>query len=174
MPACFRRRTQHVPGGVLTLIQVVIGAMIVLLAWLLRGVIDAAVAGNREGFWTYSLRIGELASQAVNRHLLESMRTTLENRFKERLFHTLLTKDYFSVVAIHSGEWINRLTPDAAIVANSLVSIIPGVAEMVVWLVRGDRASALPDAGIGVCRGTWRHRPHYPHLCILQAAQMPP
>ena len=160
--------------GVLTLIRVAIGAMIVLLAWLLRGVIDATVAGNREGFWTYSLRIGELVSQAVNRHLSESMRTTLENRFKERLFYTLLTKDYSSVVAIHSGEWINRLTPDAAIVANSLVSIIPGVAEMVVRLVRGDRASALPDAGVGVCRGTWRHRPHYPHLCILQAAQMPP
>lgn len=41
----------------------------------------------------------------------------------------------------HSGEWMNRLTSDTAIVANGMTGILPGVANMLVSMT--DAAIAL-------------------------------
>ncbi len=47
----------------------------------------------------------------------------------------ILRKDYASVSAVHSGEWLNRLTNDTVVVAENYVDICPGIAGMIVKLV---------------------------------------
>ena len=47
----------------------------------------------------------------------------------------LLRKDYARVSAVHSGEWLNRLTSDTVVVANGSADILPGLAGMAVKLV---------------------------------------
>ena len=136
----------EVPGGkklyilLLALTQAVHGASGVLYALLLRNVVDAAAEKDLPGFQTGAAQLillvaAQLALRALLRWMEEHTRSTLENTFKRRLFRALLTRDYLAVSAVHSGEWLNRLTSDAVVVANSYVDILPGFAGMVVKLV---------------------------------------
>ncbi|MDD3279907.1 MAG: ABC transporter ATP-binding protein [Lachnospiraceae bacterium] len=122
---------------ILLLVQVVLGISSVFYAFILRGLIDAAVAGNREKFFLTiaafaGLVLFQILLRAVNRFLEEYSRATVENCFKSRLLSFLLREDYGKITAIHSGEWMNRLTSDTVVVADGLAQIIPGVAGMLV------------------------------------------
>ena len=124
----------------LMLVQALYGASGVLYALLLRGVVDSAVAGDGVLFWHYAVLTGiliavQLALLAAIRYLAELGRAGLENCFKQRLLRQLLRKDYAAVSAVHSAEWLNRLTNDAVVVANSMVDILPGLAGMCVKLI---------------------------------------
>ncbi len=124
----------------ITLVQVLLGGSAVYSAWLLRGVIDSAVAKTTEGFWYYGaffigLTAGQILLRAALRYLTESCKSSLENRFKHRLFRVLMAADYGKVTAVHSGEWLNRLTSDTKVVADGLTDIFPGVCGMLVKLV---------------------------------------
>lgn len=47
----------------------------------------------------------------------------------------ILNRDYASVTAVHSGEWMNRLTSDTVVVADSVSQILPGASGMLIRLV---------------------------------------
>ena len=116
------------------------GASGVLYALLLRNIVDSAVGGSRERFRAYAVMIlllvlAQVAMRALIRWLEEFSRASLENLFKKRLLNNILTKDFGTVSAVHSGEWLNRMTNDAVVVANSCVEILPGLAGMTVKMV---------------------------------------
>ena len=124
----------------LIVVQAVNGASGVLYALLLRESVDSAAGHDRLGFWRYmtlfiGLVIVQLALRAVIRWLTELSKSVLENIFKGRLVNILLHGDYLRVSAVHSGEWLNRLTSDAKVVADGYVDILPGIAGMLVKLV---------------------------------------
>lgn len=124
----------------LMLVQALNGASGVLYALLLRNIVDSAVSHNSSEFWLQvaliiALVIGQIAVRAVIRWLNELSKATFENIFKSRLMHNILHKDFASVNAVHSGEWLNRLTNDTVVVAESYVEILPGLAGMVVKLI---------------------------------------
>lgn len=124
----------------LALLQAVLGLCGVISAFLFRSLIDRAVAGDKEGFlqaviWLLALMAGRLALNASGYFLHEWTRAVLENQFKERLFSCLLRKSYAHVTAVHSGEWMNRLTSDTAVVAGGIVEIIPGLTGLSVRLL---------------------------------------
>ena len=124
----------------LLIIQAIHGATGVFYALLLRAIVDAAVAGNRNGFFRSVIGIVllvlfQLILRAVIRQLSEYTRAILENGFKERLTQYLLRDDYVSVSAVHTAEWQNRLTNDCVLVANHYAEIIPGITEMAVKLI---------------------------------------
>ena len=125
---------------VLTLVQALHGASGVLYALLLREIVDAATGHDANSFWRYLaflivLVLVQLSLRAVIRWLTELSKSTLENTFKGRLTDTLLHRDFLRVSAVHSGEWLNRLTNDTKVVADACVDILPGLAGMVVKLV---------------------------------------
>ncbi len=135
-----------VPGNkryyvlILILIQGLHGGSGVLYALLLRNIVDSAVAKSVEGFWVnvvwiVLLVILQLTMRALIRWLSELSRSTMENIFKHRLMHYLLRKDYASVSAVHSGEWLNRLTNDTVVVANAYTEILPGIAGMAIKMI---------------------------------------
>ena len=126
--------------GALMLVQALHGGSGVLYALLLRNIVDSAVDGNRPLFWkncilTALLVIGQVLLRAAIRDLEERSRASLENQFKSRLLDNILHKDFASVNAVHSGEWLNRLTNDCMVVANHFTEILPGIAGMVVKLI---------------------------------------
>ena len=121
----------------LLLVQSVLGICVVSYALFLRRIINAAVDGQREEFFSSvaaltGMIVFQLLLSAFNRFLMEYTASPLENRFKERLFSVLLTRDYGSVTRIHSGEWMNRLTSDTKITADGMTQILPGTAGMAV------------------------------------------
>lgn len=124
----------------LSLVQAVNGASGVLYALLLRNIVDHATAHDRNGFWKYViltvlLVLVQLGMRAVIRWLNELSRSTFENIFKSRLMHNILHKDFARVNAVHSGEWLNRLTNDTVVIADSFTDIIPGLSGMAVKLL---------------------------------------
>ena len=126
--------------GILLLVQMVLGISSVFYAVILRDVIDKAVEKDCQGFFFCvaafaGLVLFQILLRAINRFVEEYSRATMENRFKERFFSFLLGRDFASVSAVHSGEWMNRLTSDTVVVADGLAQIIPGAAGMLVKMV---------------------------------------
>ena len=99
-----------------------------------RFLVGAGAAGRRDP-------AGQIMFGATGRFLSEyTSAAVVENRFKHRLFSALLTGDYASVAAVHSGEWMNRLTSDTTVVAGGVTQIVPGLIGMLVRLFgRSDR-----------------------------------
>ena len=125
--------------GVLVAVQAVLSVSSIAFAFVLRRIINMAVQGASTGFRSsFVLLAGVIAAQialgAAGRFLSEYTTTTVENRFKHRLFSALLTGDYASVTAVHSGEWMNRLTSDTTIIAGGVTQIVPGLIGMLVRL----------------------------------------
>ena len=124
----------------LTAVQVLTGFLNVGFALLLRNVINSAVDRNSGAFWHYAvllilLTAGSLLLHMINRWLTELSKAQLENLFKQRLTAAILRKEYAAVSAVHSGEWMNRLTNDTRIVAENYTELIPGLSGMGVRLV---------------------------------------
>lgn len=124
----------------LMIVQALHGGSGVLYALLLRNIVDSAVDGDRSGFKLNVLLIillvlAQVAMRAIIRWLEELSRASLENLFKQRLLNNILTKDFGTVSAVHSGEWLNRLTNDTVVVSQNSVEILPGLAGMIVKMV---------------------------------------
>ena len=124
----------------LILVQSLNGASGVLYALFLRNIVDAAAAHNSTKFWTQVafiilLAAAQIAMRAVIRWLNELSKATFENIFKARLTKNILSKDFAGVSAVHSAEWLNRLTNDTKVITDGYVEILPGLAGMVVKLI---------------------------------------
>lgn len=124
----------------LMLLQLAIGAISVGYAVVLRGLIDAAVAGEERLFFLWIFRfvvmvLVQLVLGAGNRFLAEYTRATTENCLKERMLRYIMNRDYASVTEVHSGEWMNRLTSDTVVVADSVTQILPGASGMLIRLI---------------------------------------
>ena len=120
--------------------QVFYGVSGVLYALLLRRIVDAAADGDRPEFWRFLLLTGllvlaQMAVRTLIRWLNEKAKSVIENVFKGRLTETLLHRDYLAVSAVHSGEWMNRLTSDTTVVAEGYAEILPGFAGMIARIV---------------------------------------
>lgn len=139
----------------LLLLQIGLSLSAIGYSLLFRRLIDEAVAAHRTPFLLYlSVMIGltvlQLTLRAVNRWLEEAAKAGFENVLKHRLFDTLLRRDYASVTATHSGEWMNRLTSDTVVVANGLAQIIPNLGGMLVKMVGAFAAILVLEPVFGV------------------------
>ena len=124
----------------LMLVHALNGASGVLYALFLRNIVDSASFHDENKFWyfvicTIILVLFQVMIRAIIRWLNELSKSTFENIFKNRLMNNLLFKDYSNVSAIHSGEWLNRLTNDTVVVAENYVEILPGLVGMIVKLI---------------------------------------
>ena len=126
--------------GLLVVVQTVLSVSSIAFAFVLRRIINMAVDGAQGGFWAslallVGILLGQIMLSAASRFLNEYTSAAVENRFKHRLFSALLTGDYASVAAVHSGEWMNRLTSDTTVVAGGVTQIVPGLIGMLVRLL---------------------------------------
>lgn len=140
--------------ALLMLIQMLLAISSVFFAWFLRDVIDWAV---KQEIVPFQKSVGRLVgvvvfqvmARAVKRFLDEYTKSGLENRFKERLFEVLLNGDYAQVTAVHSEEWMNRLTSDTVVVADGMTVILPDIAGMLVRLIGAMAAILVLVPGLG-------------------------
>lgn len=126
--------------AVLALLQAIHGASGVLYALLLRNIVDSAASHDPKSFRDHTLLtilliFAQITVRALIRWLNELSKASFENIFKLRLMKNILHKDFAKINAVHSGEWLNRLTNDTVVVADSYVEIIPGLAGMTVKMI---------------------------------------
>ena len=124
----------------LILTQAFLGISSILFAWMLRDCVDCAVAGDKTGFVSKAATMVVLVAlqisfRALKRFLDEHAKSGMENCFKLRLVEQLLTRDYAHVTAVHSGEWMNRLTSDTVVVAEGMTTILPDIIGTSVRLI---------------------------------------
>lgn len=105
-----------------------------------QGVIDSAVAGDRQDFYsacvTQALIItGMILSMALLRHLREQLRALLERDWKQKLLRGLLHGEFADVSAYHSAELLNRLNNDVSRVNDGILSVFPAAAAMAARIV---------------------------------------
>lgn len=123
--------------ALLLAIQAAMGASSVCYALFLQGIVDHALAHDQAGLVRYgALLVGlvlfQTALRAVYRVADEHAKASLENALKQRLFSSLLTRDFGSVTTTHSGEWMTRLTSDAILVSTDVADLLPNLAGTVV------------------------------------------
>lgn len=121
----------------LILLQIAANGGAVCYALVMKQVVDAAAEQNPTYFWQGLCVFGFLmlvllAVRVVLRQMEESIKSGMENTFKERLFANLLLKDYAQVNRVHSGEWMNRMTSDTLVCAGGMTDILPGFLGMLV------------------------------------------
>ena len=128
----------------LSLTQTLLGVLMVAFSFTLRYVIgaieSARLDNNTEPFIRYTIVIASIAVaivllQVFYRIYYEVSYIDIENKLKNNLFKTILNKNYQTVKNTHDEEWIHRLTSDTAVIANSILSILPSLCRMVVQLV---------------------------------------
>ena len=136
-----RRVKRRVPAILLMTLSNVGHALLgVFFALGSRGIIDSAVAGQWQGFYTACLRqagiiAGILVCLTLTRHLTDRLRADLERDWKQQLLHGLLHGDYASVKQYHSAELLNRLNNDVGKVNDGILSILPSAAAMLTKLI---------------------------------------
>lgn len=140
--------------ALLILLQSVLGLFGVGYALMLQGIVNNAVSGNGEGLRQYALFsvflvLSQAALRSVYRYLEEYTCAAMENSLKSRLFSALLTRDYGQVSAVHSGEWMNRLTSDTVLVARETAQIVPALAGMVIKMAAALTALVALEPGFG-------------------------
>ena len=126
--------------ALLSISQILLGALTVTFSFMLRFVIGAIEKGNKDELILYTIIIGSIALflillQIFYRIYYEVSYVDIENKLKKNLFKTILHKNYQEIKKIHDEEWIHRLTSDTSVIANSILSILPSLCRMVVQLV---------------------------------------
>ena len=128
--------------AILSITQILIGVLTVAFSFMLKYVISAIEPPNqsKDLLIKYTIIIGSIALALIvftvfYRIFFEISYVDIENKLKKNLFRKILDKDYQEVKKLHDEEWIHRLTSDTAVVASSILSILPSLCRMVVQLV---------------------------------------
>jgi len=121
-------------------LQVVSGGCGVAFALILRGAVNCAAGGNSGGLWLNVILLVAAAAiiltcNAIYRYISELTKSGLENRLKIKLFGSLLFSYCEYVAARHSGEWLNLLSKDTEVVAESFAELLPRAVGYIVRLV---------------------------------------
>ena len=126
--------------AILSICQILLGVLTVAFSFMLRYVISAIETPNKDALIKYTIIIGGIALlliafQIFYRLYYEVSYIDIENKLKNNLYQAILNKDYQEIKKIHDEEWIHRLTSDTAVIAGSILSILPSLCRMVVQLV---------------------------------------
>lgn len=148
--------------------EVVSSANGVAFAFCSRNVIDSAVSGDRgaliyASIQTSALLLWTLVVDMGIEALIERIRVGAQVALQNRTYKVLLQKDFEASNARSSGDVMNRLTSDVAVVCNGVSTIIPSFVALTTRLIFAFAALCYFDArfasvflfvGVGVFFGT--------------------
>ncbi len=100
-----------------------------------KGVIDAAVAGNRNDFLQACVKqacviLVLLLCLTLVRYLKERLTVTLDQDWKRSILHDLFESEYQAVAKFHSSEILNRLNNDVRILNDGIINLLPNLCSM--------------------------------------------
>ena len=130
--------------ALLSICQILLGILTVAFSFMMKFIVEAIQEGVKTGskdeliistIVIASIALGLILLQIFYRIYYEVSYVEIENKLKNNLFKTILNKDYQEIKKTHDEEWIHRLTSDTAVIANSILSILPSLCRMVVQLV---------------------------------------
>ncbi|MBR1983164.1 MAG: ABC transporter ATP-binding protein [Clostridia bacterium] len=135
---------QSLKMGILIVSNVLFSLLSVLFAIAVKIIIDGAtnldaVAG-RTSIIKGSILIGSIVLlqfvfRIIINYLVDHIKGKLEIAFKSHLFGDILKKNYQKITDYHSGDLLNRLNTDVAVVADGVTTIVPNVVSATCRLI---------------------------------------
>ena len=115
----------------------VVSAAGVFFALISKNVVDNAINGLVGDFIVSAVIMASLGVVQIGLNLIcrygeERIKLRLECDLRERFFREFLNKSYPSETRLHSGEVINRLGADVAVIADGAIGIVPHFVQFVV------------------------------------------
>ena len=109
-------------------------------ALLFRNLADQAIRGSfsdirRDSLVFVCVLLLQNVLNAFIHRLQEKTSVDIENRLKKIILSDIFLRDYTEVSNVHSGEWINKITNDIAIVARNAVQLLPNFCSIVVHIL---------------------------------------
>jgi ABC-type bacteriocin/lantibiotic exporter with double-glycine peptidase domain len=136
-----RSKKQNFKMALLIIANAVFSVLSILFAFAIKEIIDSATKyQDINRLISYSVAIGvivilQFVFRIITNALLEHIRGKLEMDYKTHIFSSILEKKQDKISLYHSGELMNRLTADVAIVADGMSSIVPLIVASVVRLI---------------------------------------
>lgn len=139
------------------------GAGTVMLALVVRQVVNAGFSGRMILFWAallLALCAGILVLGLWHRWYSGRLRDRMIWDLRHQILEILLSRSYEELAPYHTGDLVSRLGEDVAILCGEATALLPavtgsvvrllGVLAALIWL---DRTLALVLAGVGVALG---------------------
>ncbi len=126
--------------ALLMLVRIVQGYTCILYAYALGSVVDQAAAGISDAFYSHlaffiALVVFTVVIQSLGRYISEKSFSLLDRAFRTHTFSELLHRDYAKITQTHTGEWMNRIISDTAVISRAVATILPELAGALVRMV---------------------------------------
>ena len=124
----------------LIVINIAVSACTIVFALLSKNLVDAAVNSDMNALWRYGLIFGaviviEIALRVINSRMTVSFGGRMEMRFREKIFASILGKKWSEVNRYHSGEIVNRIKSDTAVITSGIMHILPNGAMFLTRII---------------------------------------
>ena len=124
----------------ITVIGVISSLLSLGVTLVTKNLIDGATSGKADMLWTYGIA---LASIIIIERLLSIVLSSIRNKTNARLqmelqrlvTSSLMRKEYAAVKPFHSGELVNRVFSDVAVVKNGVMNLVPSVLRTLVSFI---------------------------------------
>ena len=121
----------------LTVLMVLFSLGVTLIT---KELIDAAVSIKEDLIWKYgSLLLIIVLIEIVIRFILSFLRirasAKLQFFLQGKLIREILSKEYVSLKKYHSGELVNRVFSDAAVIRGGILGILPSIVSTIVSFI---------------------------------------
>lgn len=141
-----------------SLLQCLAAVCGIILAFLMRSVIDYAGAEDNSGIWRSAILMFVfitiwLVMRAVAKLFTDESRALLEKNLRQGVFDVVLSGDCRSVLSYHSGDILNRLTSDVSVTAEGVSSLIPKIISTAVKIIAVLAALFVVDPDIATVFG---------------------
>lgn len=126
--------------GVLTLMSVLLSLIQIKFATASKTVMDIATKVTQgtlaSAFMVLVfLLVLRLIIQIATNYLNVHANYKMEVALKRHLFKTLINKEYLSVAHYHTGELLNRINSDVAVIVGGIITILPAAALFMTSIV---------------------------------------
>ncbi|NLB36128.1 MAG: ABC transporter ATP-binding protein [Clostridiales bacterium] len=116
----------------LIVVYCLFSSMVIIMAWLSKGLVDSSVSGNHSQLIRFMIIVGAVVIPRLllsfkYRGLNEHSRARLEILLRQKIFTSILQKDYSRISDYHSGELLNRLINDIGVIVDGAISILPSL-----------------------------------------------
>ena len=105
-----------------------------------KGLVDGAVSSNLDDLKIYAIMLGVLiflsrSLGVIRARIRVQTSSTLQKSLQSMLLDEILKKEYTSLKSYHSGELVNRVFSDMAVIKGGVMSILPSLISAVVSFI---------------------------------------
>lgn len=143
------------PVVILSVLGAVMSFVAMSFAFASKDVMDVATGVSDKSLLSAIILLCVLISSYIIIHIVYSivdvkLNCTINNRLANNLYKKILSRNYTDISEFHSGDLVNRLNGDVAIVTSGIMTIIPSAVQLIARVIFSFSALYLLDRGFAL------------------------